>query len=482
LTGGQNRRNGARTGAPNPYPERVVRGLIPLAVVAAGVLLFPATTAAAPLSPVGRIALLVLFVAAMALYLRYEHPRVYHDTRMLGLVAGLTVLTFGLASVLTRVRGMNEFTTPAVLGPLVLATLFFKRLALYYGMVLVVALSAVAGFRAEFVPVAAVASVVAVYSLVGLHHRWHFYRAMLYIVAAQLAAILAVDLGQFMSAQVVARDLVAGLVGAVASCVVGMGVLPIVERLYQVPSDITLLELSDLNRPLLRKLMLEAPGTYHHSLIVGSLAEMAAEAVGANPLLARVGAYYHDIGKITKPEYFTENEGGGRSRHAGLAPSMSALVIKSHVAEGQEIARREKLPRPVSESVAQHHGTTMVAFFYAKALDLDPTTPDAAYRYPGPKPQARETAIIMLADAVEGASRSLSEPTPARLRGLVNKIVNLRLAEGELDESGLNLSDVAKIRESFVTVLTARFHTRVAYPDLRGKRVLSRVRSTLFRR
>jgi putative nucleotidyltransferase with HDIG domain len=279
--------------------------------------------------------------------------------------------------------------------------------------------------------------------------------------------------------------LVAGAVGSFASCLLGMGILPFIERLYEVPSDMTLLELSDLNRPLLRRLMLEAPGTYHHSLVVGGLAEMAAESVGASALLARVGAYYHDIGKITKPEYFTENEGGTKSRHATLAPSMSALVIKSHVAEGLEIARREKLPRRVREVIGQHHGTTMVAFFFAKALDHDPTTRDTAYRYPGPRPQSQEAAIVMLADAVEGASRSLIEPTPARLRGLVNKIVNMRLGEGELDESGLNLSDVARIREAFVTVLTARFHTRVAYPDLpvsRLGKVLPRVRSSLFRR
>jgi putative nucleotidyltransferase with HDIG domain len=369
-----------------------------------------------------------------------------------------------------------------VLGPLVLATLFDKRLALHFGLLLVVALAAAAGFRAEFVPVAAVSTVVAVYSMAGLRHRWHFYRALLYIVVSQMAALVAVDLGQFVSWTVMARDLVAGLVGSLASCLVGMGMLPLVERLYQVPSDITLLELSDLNRPLLRKLMLEAPGTYHHSLIVGTLAEMAAESVGANSLLARVGAYYHDIGKITKPEYFTENEGGGKSRHNGLAPSMSALVIKSHVTEGLEIARREKLPRAVREAIAQHHGTTVAAFFYAKALETDPATPDTAYRYPGPKPQSREAAIVMLSDAVEGASRSLSDPTPARLRGLVNKIVNMRLAEGELDESGLNLSDVARIREAFVTVLTARFHTRVAYPDLPPRRVVSRARASIFRR
>jgi len=476
-------RRSAKTGTLHPYLKRAGRLALGVLVIAAGTLAFPHGPAV--VSPLARVALLLLFVAAFALYLRYEHRALYENSRFLALCACLASLTFGLAALGTRVGGLSEFTAPVVLGPLILSALFDKRVALHFGLLLVVALSAVAGFRAAFVPVAAVGSVVAVYSVTGLRHRWQQYRALLYIVLSQATALLAVDLGQFVSMNVLVRDLVAGGVGSFASCLFAMALMPFVERLYEVPSDMTLLELSDLNRPLLRRLMLEAPGTYHHSLVVGGLAEMAAEAVGANSLLARVGAYYHDIGKITKPEYFTENEGGGKSRHAGLAPSMSALVIKSHVAEGLEIARREKLPRKAREIIGQHHGTTMVAFFFAKALDLDPTTRDAAYRYPGPRPQSQEAAIVMLADAVEGASRSLTDPTPARLRGLVNKIVNMRLGEGELDESGLNLSDVARIREAFVTVLTARFHTRVAYPDLPAPRlgkVLPRVRSSLFRR
>jgi cyclic-di-AMP phosphodiesterase PgpH len=476
-------RRPGRAGNPHTYLLRAARIALGAFVVAAGTLAFPHGPAV--VSPLARVALLVLFAAAFALYLRYEHRSLYENTKFLGLCAVLASLTFALSAVATRVVGLNEFVSPVVLGALILSALFDKRVALHFSLLLVVALAAVAGFRATFVPVAAVSSVVAVYSVIGLRHRWQLYRALVYIVLSQSAAILAVDLGQFVSMAVLGRDLVAGAVGSFASCLLGMGILPFVERVYEVPSDMTLLELSDLNRPLLRRLMLEAPGTYHHSLVVGGLAEMAAESVGASALLARVGAYYHDIGKIAKPEYFTENEGGVKSRHATLAPSMSALVIKSHVAEGLEIARREKLPRRVREVIGQHHGTTMVAFFYAKALDLDPTTRDTAYRYSGPRPQSQEAAIVMLADAVEGASRSLTDPTPARLRGLVNKIVNLRLGEGELDESGLNLSDVARIREAFITVLTARFHTRVAYPDLPAPRlgkVLPRVRSSLFRR
>jgi hypothetical protein len=477
------RRNGAPAAARDAFSDPLIRIAIGLALLAGSAFAFPAIGGAAPFSPVARVALLVLFIAAFVFYLRFEHPRAYRDTRQLALFAVLAALTFGFSAVVTRVAGWNEFAAPALVAPVVLATLFDKRLAVLFGLLLVVAVSAVAGFRAEFVPVAAVGAVVAVYALAGLRHRWQFYRALLVIVATQAIAILAIDLGQFLSMQVVARDLVAGAFGALASCLLGMAALPIVERIYEVPSDITLLELSDLNRPLLRRLMLEAPGTYHHSLIVGNLAEMAAESVGANSLLARVGAYYHDIGKVTKPEYFTENEGGGKSRHTGLAPSMSALVIKSHVTEGLEIARREKLPRAVRDAIAQHHGTTVAAFFYAKALEQDPTTPDTAYRYAGPKPQSRETAIIMLADAVEGASRSLADATPARLRGLVHKLVTMRLSEGELDESGLNLSDVAKIREAFITVLTARFHTRVAYPELPARAANpARARASLFRR
>jgi putative nucleotidyltransferase with HDIG domain len=446
--------------------QLVTRLAVAALPILAGVMAFPQGLSRITVEPAARLAIMLLFVAAFALYLRFEQPRTYRNTRFLMLCSVLAFFTLASAALVTDAWGLSEFAVPVVFGPLVLSLLFDKRLALVFSLLQVVALAAVAGYRAEFVPVAAVASVVAVYAVTGLRHRRQVYRAFLLIALSQAAALLALDLGRQVPIDVAAGDLLAGLAGSLAGCVLMMIALPLVESIYQVPSDITLLELSDLNRPLLRKLMLEAPGTYHHSLIVGAMAEMAAESVGANALLARVSAYYHDIGKTTKPEYFTENETTARSRHANLAPSMSALVIKSHVAEGLEIARKEKLPRVVRDAISQHHGTTITAFFYAKALDLDPTTPDSAYRYPGPKPQSRETAIIMLADAVEGASRSLHDPTPARLRGLVSKIVNMRLSEGQLEESGLNLSDVAKIREAFITVLTGRFHARIAYPEL----------------
>jgi len=239
-----------------------------------------------------------------------------------------------------------------------------------------------------------------------------------------------------------------------------------VEFLFRLTSDVTLLELSDLNLPLLRRMQLEAPGTYHHSMVVGSLAEAAAEAIGANSLLARVSAYYHDIGKLGKPEYYAENEpASSRSRHEKLTPSMSALVVKSHIAEGLDLARKQRLPRAVRNAIPEHHGTMVMAFFYHKALESDPGARREDYSYPGPRPRSKETAILMLADGVEGASRALAEPTPSRIRGLVERILDERVRDGQLDDCGLTLQDLARVRESFIPVLTAIFHVRVPYPD-----------------
>jgi hypothetical protein len=202
-------------------------------------------------------------------------------------------------------------------------------------------------------------------------------------------------------------------------------------------------------------------------MVVGSLAERAAEAIGANSLLARVSAYYHDIGKLAKPEYFNENiPPHVRNPHEKLSPNMSTLVVRSHLNEGMEMARREHLPRAVRAAIPEHHGTMTMAYFYAKALELDPGARREDFSYPGPRPRSRETAILMLADGVEGASRALSEPTPSRIRGLVTRNIEERVQQGQLDECGLTLQELAKIREAFIPVLTATFHVRVKYPEL----------------
>ncbi len=244
--------------------------------------------------------------------------------------------------------------------------------------------------------------------------------------------------------------------------------LPLLEYLFNLTTDISLLELMDLNQPLMRNLLVEAPGTYHHSIIVGNLVEAAAEVIGVNPLLARVSAYYHDIGKIKMPEYFVENQEGPISRHDKLTPNMSSLIIISHVKEGVELARQNKLPEVIIDIIQQHHGTNLITYFYQKAKDQHPpeshTLSEAEFRYPGPKPQTRVSALLMMADAVEAASRALTEPTPSRISALVDRIINHIFLDGQLDECEITLKDLQEIKKCFNYILTGMFHRRIDYP------------------
>jgi putative nucleotidyltransferase with HDIG domain len=260
-----------------------------------------------------------------------------------------------------------------------------------------------------------------------------------------------------------------GFTGGLVAAVMVTGVVPLVESLFRYTTNIKLLELANMNNPVLRDLMVQAPGTYHHSIIVGNLAEAAAENIGVNPLMVRVAAYYHDIGKIRKPLYFIENIGGQENRHDKLAPSMSALIIMAHVKDGTEMAREYRLGQALTDIITQHHGTSLMKFFYDRAKSkADPEVEqidERDYRYPGPNPQTREAALIMLADAVEAASRTLTDPTPARIQGMVQKIINNIFIDGQLDECELTLKDMHNIAKSFNLVLGGIFHYRVDYPE-----------------
>lgn len=255
------------------------------------------------------------------------------------------------------------------------------------------------------------------------------------------------------------------IAGSLMTCL-----LPFVERLFNVQTDLSLIELGDPAHPLLQELVRRAPGTYNHSITVASLAEAAAESIGARGLLVRVGAYFHDIGKMLKPGYFAENQAKGDNRHESLLPAMSTLVIIAHVKDGADLARQNKLPESMIDFIQQHHGTTLVEFFYRQATDRkngdknNPEVDETSFRYPGPKPQTKEAGVLMIADAVESASRALVEPTPARLESLVEGICRKRLLDGQFDECGLTLSEVSKIGESLVKSLTAIYHGRVKYP------------------
>ena len=262
-------------------------------------------------------------------------------------------------------------------------------------------------------------------------------------------------------------DIPMAFLGGVTNILLVSALLPLLESLFKLTTDMGLLELADQNHPLLRQLVVKAPGTYHHSLLVGNLAEEACEAVGAHPLLVRVGAYFHDIGKMLKPEYFVENQ-GAENRHDRLNPSMSALILISHVKDGVELARNHKLPAEIVDFILQHHGTSLIRFFFekAKATAKEGTeVSEGAYRYPGPRPQTREAGILMLADMVEAASRALEDPSPGRLAGMVERIVQGVLADGQLDECDLTLKNLARIREAFLRLLAGIHHHRITYPE-----------------
>ncbi len=255
--------------------------------------------------------------------------------------------------------------------------------------------------------------------------------------------------------------------GIICSGVV-LGALKIFEMLFGVVTNFSLLELADFNHPLLKRMILEAPGTYHHSLVVSNLSEAAADSIGANALLTRVGGYYHDIGKMIKPEYFTENQLMGHNKHDDIEPSMSRLVILNHVTEGVELARRYKLNQSIIDFIPQHHGTSVIHYFYQRSLEEaedGEVIDEGNFRYPGPKPQTRETAITMLADSVEGATRALQEPNLNSIEDTVKKVINNRFIDGQLNDCNLTLKDIEQISSTFVRVLTAMYHTRIKYPE-----------------
>lgn len=310
--------------------------------------------------------------------------------------------------------------------------------------------------------------------VVKLNDRGSIIRAGSLVGLVNAAVLLGLALYHetFMS-MLTAFNITAGLLNGLLAGIVVTGLIPLFEILFRYTTNIKLLELSHLDRPILRELMVQAPGTYHHSVIVGALVEAAAKAIEANHLLAKVSAHYHDLGKLKKPFYFVENQGMRENKHEKLAPSMSGLILTAHVKDGVELARQNRLSQDIVDIIQQHHGTTLISYFYQKAVDAQngdhPQVNDEDYRYGGPKPQTKEAGIVLLADCVEAASRTLVDPTPSRIQGMVQKIINNIFSDGQLDECELALKDLHLIAKSFNQILVGIFHRRIEYPDQAGK-------------
>jgi len=432
---------------------------------------------AMPLRFAGRAAVLALLTVLLATYIAHYQPRIVRN-HWRGFAVG-TVLLLMLLVAKISVAGTSWDPHIAVLGVLLAAIIFTiayeQRFALAVGLVLsaLVVIELRESFSMFVVLMAGVMA--AVFPLRDVRTRSKLIEVSALAAAVVFLAIWATSLADGIPWRFALAGSLWGAGFALLAGFVTQGVLPLVERTFDIATSMTLLEWCDASKPLLRRLAMEAPGTYNHSLQLGSMCEAAAEAIGARGLLARVGAYYHDIGKINKPDYFIENEAGSSSRHAKLSPAMSLLIIIGHVKDGLEMAREYGLPKVLHQFIAGHHGTTLVQYFYHAAAeqrksDKERAPDEVEFRYPGPKPRSREVAILMLADAAESSVRAMGEPTPGRIENQVHTMVSRRLMDGQLDECDLTLKEVHQIEVSLVKSLCAMYHGRITYPTPAGQK------------
>jgi putative nucleotidyltransferase with HDIG domain len=399
-------------------------------------------------------------------------PRITTSARRLAVLCGLFVASLGLARLLT-LHAMDAEIVPVALAGMILAVAYRPQVALMvtFGLALLTSLALGSGLGHFAVLMGGTAA--AVLPLREVRTRTKPIQVGLYAAVSYFVLTWATGLFLNQAVGLVATDAFwrAGW-GLMAGFFLG-GLLPFVERGFGIITGISLLELGDINHPLLQELVQRAPGTHNHSVTVGTIAEAAAERIGGNGLLVRIGAYFHDVGKMLKPHYFVENQAGGVNRHNTLNPAMSTLIIIGHVKDGYELGRQHHLPEPILDLITQHHGTTLVEYFYREATRRCDGDPDSsgvdenAFRYPGPRPQTKEAGILMIADAVESASRTLSEPTPGRIEGLVSDLMRKRLEDGQFDDCGLTLKEIAEIRSSLVKSLIGIYHGRVKYPEQR---------------
>jgi putative nucleotidyltransferase with HDIG domain len=449
-----------------------------------------------PVSAVAGTAIFVTVVVIFGLlYLRQLRARVSWNSQSLLLLAILLagnilgvrafmVVAHALVESFPIVEsGILLYALPVTVGGILVAIFFDFQVGILFSLMTSLLIGILVRDNLAVAVLALVGNLVATFRVQQYRQRSSILLTGLFIGLANILTLMAFGL---MSANFFtwprAYEALCGLLGGLLAAVVVSAVLPLLESIFKCTTDIKLLELASLNHPLLRQLIMHAPGTYHHSMLVGTLAEAAAEAISANALLARVGSYYHDIGKMLTPEYFVENQGGRGNKHDRLSPSMSALIIMAHVKDGIKLAKEYKLPQRIIDMIPQHHGTNLITYFYNKAKELeDPNVQqvhEGDYRYPGPKPQTREAAIVMLADKVEAASRVLAEPTPQRISGLVQRTVSNIFMDGQLDECDLTLRDLQKINDAFVRTLIAIYHHRVEYPTVESEEVKRRTRTT----
>jgi putative nucleotidyltransferase with HDIG domain len=419
------------------------------------------------MSIVGKYVMTILIFFIFTVFLANNRPRVYGNQKMFLLVLVLIFLPVGIGAFFIGVLDWPFYLIPTTISSMLFSMLFDTGIGFVATAVVGILLGGITGLDYTITLFTLVTGIIAVYSVAKIRTRNQIIRAIFFIIVGYFLVEFTFGTLRYEGFNEIFKNFVYYILpNAILSPIITYMMLGLFERVFDITTDVTLLELSDLNHPLLKDLSLKASGTFHHSIVVGSLAEAAAEAIGANSLLARVGSYYHDIGKMQKSEYFIENQKGSENRHQSLAPNMSAMILSAHVRNGMEMAEEHGLPRVIINFIPEHHGTNIMTYFYNKAMESgeDPNLNDTDFRYPGPIPQSKETAIVMLADTAEAATRTLKNPTSGRLRKRVEELAEQRFLEGQLDDCDLTMRDLKRIQEAFVAILEGIYHDRVEYP------------------
>jgi len=416
------------------------------------------------------IAFYVLFILILQyMYFKKERKEVLHNTKLVFLILLLNLLSLATTRIFTFV---SLFLIPIACSPILITVFLDYKVSVIISSLNLMLIAVIVGFDPQIILVGIVGTIVGSTSLRKISQRNDILYSTIYVAIAVSIVVLSSGILLSNNIKKIAFDMGLAALGAFISGILAMGLLPFLESSFSLVTNMKLLELSNPNSPLLKRLLMEAPGTYHHSVMVANLAEVAAEEVGANPMLARVGAYYHDVGKIKKPFFFGENQLGGVNPHDKISPSLSASIIISHVKDGLDLAKEYDIPSSISDMIVQHHGTTLVKYFYY-TLKNNSDDPDSIkeedFRYPGPKPQSKEAAIIMIADSVEAAVRSIKDPTFDKIENMVNNIVKDKLNSDQLNECDLTFRDLETIKNCFLKVLKGIYHHRIEYPKEKGK-------------
>lgn len=410
--------------------------------------------------------LLILMLGLLtALYIRNFHARIYYNKSSLLLIGTVVVLVLFLSLGANIISG---YLAPVAAVSMLITMLLDAKVGFMVNVPVALLVALIADGNITVLFLSIIGGLVGALITMVSHQRRDLLASGLLVGGSNALVIICMGLIAGSAVLEVLSQSLWGLLNGVFAAIFTVGTLPAWENLFGIITPLKLLELSNPNQPLLKTLLMEAPGTYHHSIIVGNLAEHAAQKIGANPLLARVGAYYHDIGKIKRPYFFTENQIAMDNPHEKITPSLSTLIITSHVKDGVELAKQNKLPGVITDLIKQHHGDSVVSYFYHKAkqgengskVNMD------SFRYEGPRPQTKEAAIVMLADSVEAAVRSMTDHSPGKIEGMVRKIIKEKLESGQLEESDLTLKDLDIISDAFLDILGGIFHNRIEYPEL----------------